>query len=107
MTILVLGAIVAVFAKHNPSQVEYELSDSGLRIGDKAYSYGSFKSFSIIQDGAFKSIDLTPLKRFKPPISVYFDPKDQDKISAIIGAHLPYEERQLDTVDRLSRRLRL
>jgi hypothetical protein len=41
-----------------------------------------------------------------PPISAYFAPKDEERITKILGNYLPYEERKLDNVERLSRRLR-
>jgi hypothetical protein len=40
-------------------------------------------------------------------VSAYFEPKDEQKITALIGEHLPYEERKPGAVDRLSFRLRL
>jgi hypothetical protein len=106
-TIPIVGIIVGVFAKHKPGVVEYEISDSGLKVGQKNYPYGLFKSFSVLQEGSLKSVNLFPLKRFMPPIAAYFDPPDQDKIVDALGDHLPYEERKMDKIDLLSRRLRL
>lgn len=104
--IAVVGIIVGVFAGRKPRQMEYELSSSGLRIGEKSYPYGLFRTFSVIKDGAINSVNLTPIKRFMPPISAYFAPKDEERITKMLGNYLPYEERKLDNIDRLSRRLR-
>ena len=104
--ILVLGFIVGFSASHKPRQLEYEISDSGLRIGAKTYPYNQFKSFSVIGEGALSSINLVPIKRLMPMITAYFAPGDQERIANSLGSHLPYEERQMDRVDRLSRRLR-
>ncbi len=105
-TIVIVGVIVGFVAGKKPRQLNYELSASGIRIGDKLYSFGLFKSFSIVKDGALSSIQLTPIKRFMPPVSAYYAAGDEEKIVDTIGAYLPYEERGLDAIDRLSRRLR-
>ncbi len=106
-TIVMVGLIVAAFARHKPQQVKYELSDSGLGVGDKRYDYGLFKSFTVIREGELSSLELLPLKRLMPPVSAYYTTQDEQRIIDTIGDHLPYEERKLEIVDRLSRRLRL
>jgi len=106
-TIVVLGIIVGAFVGHKPRQVQFELSDSGLRAAEKSYSYNLFKSFAVVREGNLISLNLIPIKRFMPPVSAYFDPKDEQKITNIIGDHLPYEERKPGAVDRLSLRLKL
>ena len=105
-TMPIIGLVVGVFASRKPQQVKYELSGSGIRVGEKPYSYNLFKSFSIIRDGALLSVNLLPTKRFMMPVSAYFDSTDEEKITATIGNHLPYEERGMDGVDKLSRRLK-
>jgi len=105
--ILILGIIVAAFVQHKPSEITYQIGNSGLKVGEKFYSFASFKSFSVIKDGALSSIRLSPLKRLMPPLSAYYAPPDEEKIIQALSEHLPYEEGKLDGVDRLSRRLRL
>lgn len=104
--IVVVGLIVGVFSTHKPKQVSYELSSSGLKAGEKVYPMSLFRSFALIREGALSSVNLIPIKRFMPPLSIYFDPSDGPKIIAILGDHLPLEEGGLDAIERLSRRLR-
>ncbi|HEX5395078.1 MAG TPA: hypothetical protein VFW52_01880, partial [Candidatus Saccharimonadales bacterium] len=85
----------------------YELSSSGLRIGQKLYPYSSFKSFSFVREGAINSVQLTPLKKLMPPISAYYKAEDEEKIADILGSHLPLDEVQPHSLDRISRRLKL
>jgi hypothetical protein len=106
-TIPIVGIIVGVFAGHKPGIASYEISSSGLSINGKNYAYNLFKSFSVLREGSLSSVNLFPLKRFMPPVSAYFDPKDEPKIMDALGNYLPYEERQMDAIERLSRRLRL
>jgi hypothetical protein len=42
-----------------------------------------------------------------PPVAAYFDPADEKKIMETAGNFLPYEDRQLDAIERLARRVRL
>ena len=105
--VLALGAIVGAFAGHKPSIAKYEIDSTGLSINGKNYNYGDYKSFSIVREGALSSVNLLPLKRFIPPVAAYFDPSDEKKIFDALGDHLPYEDRRMDVVERLSRRLRL
>ncbi len=104
--IALMGIIVGVFSTHKPKQITYELSSSGLKAGQKVYPMSLFKSFALIREGAFSSVNLIPIKRFMPPLSIYFDPSDEQKIVSLLGNHLPLEERGLDAIEQLSRRLR-
>ncbi len=104
--ILMMGVIVGVFSRQKPKQMTYELSNSGLKAGGKTYPFSLFKSFALIREGALSSINLIPIKRFMPPLSIYFDPGDEQKIVSLLGSHLPLEEGGLDAIERLSRRLR-
>ncbi len=106
-SVIIVGVIVAFFVQRKPQQIPYELSGRGVQIGEKFYSYNQFKSFSIIRDGPLSNVSFLPLKRFMPPISAYFDPKDEQQIVEIVGDHLPYEDRNPDRMDVISRRLRL
>jgi hypothetical protein len=106
-TIVVVGVIVGVFAGHKPKQIQYEITESGLGVNGKNYPYNAFKSFTVLREGNLSSVNLIPLKRFMPPVSAYFEPKDEPKITEALGNHLPYENRKMDGIDRLSRRLRL
>lgn len=102
----VLAIIVGVFASRPPRTIQYGLSDSGLSIGSRLYSYGNFKSFSVIDEGAVQSILLMPIKRFMPPVSAYFSVEDGDKIVNKLGDYLPFETAELDGTQRLARKLR-
>jgi cbb3-type cytochrome oxidase subunit 3 len=104
---IVLGGILWAYARQKPGQAQYEISASGISVNNKVYKYSDFKSFTIFREGPLSIVNLFPLKRFMPPVSAYFDPKDEKKIVDVLGNYLPYEDRQLDSIDRLSRRLRL
>jgi hypothetical protein len=98
--IVLVGIIVGIFATQKPNVVKYEISASGLSINGKLYNLSNYKSFTVIQEGALTSANLFPLKRFMPPLSVYFDPKEEKKIIDTLGNYLPYEQQDLDAIDR-------
>jgi hypothetical protein len=105
--VVVTAAVVLIFSRQKPRQVTYGLSADGLRINDKLYLYSHFKSFSVVNDGGANSINLMAIKRFLPPISLYFDPSQEVQIVQFLGQYLPYENRPPDKFDRLSRRLKI
>jgi hypothetical protein len=106
MVVVAVVGVLAVVASRPPRTLSYKLDNYGVHIGQKSFPYANFKSFSVIDEGAISAINLLPLKRFLPPISVYYDPKDEDKIAAIISDYLPFEEHKEDLVDQLVRKIR-
>jgi hypothetical protein len=101
-----MAILLGVVAGRKPRVMDYKLDNGGLTIGETFHPYGEFRSFAIMEDGAFLSITFLPLKRFMPPVSVYYSPEDQEKITDVLSHHLPMEMRQRDAVDRFSRRIR-
>jgi len=107
VAILVVAMATGFFSSRPPTSKQYELSLEGLKIDNKVYELDSFKSFSIVEEGAIDSIWLKPLGRFSPFLIIYFDPKDEEKIVDLLNKAIPYEQRELDTIDKVSRKLRL
>jgi len=106
IVIVALGAIVASVAHRKPRQIDYKLSGRGMSVGEKNYSYNEFRSFAVVRDGALSSLLLIPLKRFTAPISMFYEPEDEENIVRLLGEHLPMEQRAPDKIDSLSRKLR-
>jgi hypothetical protein len=105
--VVMLGCIsFGTFARQKPRTLTYTLLPTSIKIGSKTYSYDDFKTFSIIEEGALFSIFLQPIKRFMPPLTIYFDPDDGERIFDTLAAHLPHVEREQDPIERLMRRIR-
>lgn len=105
--IVVIAAIIfGVAANRPPRQMQYAVSDHGIEIGRRFYAYTDFRSFSIVDEGALRSIVFMPLKRFMPVLTIYYDPADEDRIGDVLVAHLPMHEHQHDLTERLMRRIR-
>lgn len=105
--VVALAAVLfGVAASRQPREIQYGVDDHGLSVSNRHYNYSDFRSFSIADEGPFKSINFMPLKRFMPIMSIYYDPADEDKIAEVISAHLPLETHKLDAVEKLMRRIR-
>ncbi len=107
-TVVIGVAAIAfgVFASKKPRTLTYTLLPTSMKIGDKNYSYDDFKTFSVASDGALNNIILQPVKRFLPPLTVYFAGDDAERIFDILAAHIPHEEKTADPIDRLMKRIR-
>lgn len=106
-TVVVLAAIVfGVYASRKPRTIGYKVDNAGLTIGQKFYDYGQFRSFAIMDEGAFSSIVFMPLQRFLPLITVYYDPKDEQRIVDTLSDQLPLDTHKLGLLDQFMRRIR-
>lgn len=101
IVLALMGVAVGIYAGRKPNVQRYSLSRSGLSIGTHHYALDDFRNYSLIEEGGVQSVTLIPLKRFMPPVSIYFLPQDGAKIAEILGNILPHEEHQPDLVDRL------
>ena len=106
VVVLLSCAALSVYAGRKPETKRYSLTDQGVTVEGKPYAYSMFRSFSVVEEGAIDSIWLKPLKRFSPMTVMYFAPEDADQIVDMISQYLPYEEHELDTIDRISKRVR-
>ncbi len=102
----VAGIAFAVFSARPPRVLQYTITEQGVQIGQRFYSYHEFKSFSVMHDGPLPSVLLMPLKRFLPPITIFFEPQSGDAIIDALSSYLPHESKEPDAVDKLMSRIR-
>jgi hypothetical protein len=106
VVVLILAVIMAVAASRKPRVLTYRLDKNGVTAGNKFHPYKDYKSFAYQEEGPFASIVFVPMNRFSFAFSVYLAPEDEDRVIKALSAHLPLERGQLDSVDRLMRRVR-
>lgn len=106
LTILFAAGLLAAYGNRQPRELTYRLDYSGLHVGRRVYHLADFRSFSVMTEGAFASISFTPLKRFAPMLTIYYDPKDEQKIVDVLSAQLPMLPRKIDPIERLMWRIR-
>ena len=106
LVIILMAVAIGIFGHRKPRTLTYQIGQAGVVVSGKVYEYDKFKSFSIIDEGAIKSIMLEPIKRFMPTMSIYYAQADEDRISEVLSSYLPYREKQLEPIDRLFKKLR-
>ncbi len=106
VAILMVFGLTMKLAARKPRTLQYVIDEVGISIAERTFPYDTFRSFSIIRDGGLDSIFLHPLQRFSLPIIIYFDPDDANAIAEALSYHLPHEESEMSSIDRLSRTLR-
>ncbi|MEK7603357.1 MAG: hypothetical protein AAB459_03895 [Patescibacteria group bacterium] len=106
VVIAVTAILFGVLAARKPRTMQYGVDDHGISIGRNLHPYHEFKSFSVTEEGALHSVILLPAKRFLPTITIYFEPKDEEKILDTISTFLPFQEHQPNIIDRLMERIR-
>lgn len=95
-----------LFAARKPKNQTYALDMRGLRIGQRLYSFTSFKSFAISEEGQAASLIFMPLKRFMPPLTIRLTPEVEDRAVNFLAQVLPFDQHHRDAVDSLMKRIR-
>lgn len=104
--VVIAAILFGIVAARKPRVLTYQLVPQGISVGARFYPFDDFKSFSIIKEGPITNITLTPMRRFMPPLSVYFAPNDEKRILNIISQQLPFLQDNGDSLDRFLRRIR-
>lgn len=106
IAVLLALATLGIYAGRKPATKQFTISEQGVNVDDTLYQYDMFRSFSVVEEGGIDSIWLKPLKRFSPMVVMYFSPEDEQKIVDMLANFLPNEQRELDNIDKLSKRMR-
>jgi hypothetical protein len=101
-----IAIIFGVAANRPPRTLTYRIVPGGIYVGRQFYPFKEYKSFSLVEEGAFSNITFWPLKRFGLPLSLYYDPKDEETIATILSNHVPMQPHQIDLADRVMRAIR-
>jgi hypothetical protein len=100
--VIVAGILFGFIGMHKPHALSYQLDGSGIIIGQRHFSYTEFRAFSIADETSFPTIELMPLKRFLPVVSLQMDPALREQIVGVLSVRLPMEAHRRDVIDRLT-----
>ncbi len=106
IVVLVVGILLGIYGARKPKEINYKLNGDGLMVSDKTYPLANYSSFSVIEEGAFRTLAFMPVRRFGLMITVHYDPSDEDKIMNLLGKYLPMDERKKDLLDNLLWKIR-
>lgn len=101
-----MTAAVAVYAGRKPRELDYIIDETGITIERKHYGFDQFQSFALIHHDNWEEVDLDPVKRFMPRITISLDEQKDEAILATLSNHLPEIDREPDLVERITRRLK-
>lgn len=105
ISVSVIGILFAIIAGKQPRELQYNISDQGVSVGQRHYSFNEFKSFSLQHDGAIGYISFLPLHRLRPELTIYFAPDDEQRIFDTLAQLLPNEQRPETAIDKLVKRI--
>lgn len=105
ISVAIMGVLFVVIAGKQPRQLQYSVSERGVSVGQRQYSFSEFKSFSLQHDGAIGYLSFLPLHRFKPELCIYFAPEHEQKIFDTVAVFLPNEQRVETAIDKLVKRM--
>ncbi|MCL4358037.1 hypothetical protein M1512_04070 [Patescibacteria group bacterium] len=105
-TIIIAAIALAIFAAKKPREQQYRIDRHGLSVGDHLYPFEKFRSFAVMRQGEFSSLQFMPMRRFAVGASVYFNPADETKIVDLLSSYLPMQEKGQDPLDGFMWRIR-
>jgi hypothetical protein len=97
--------ILSIYGMRRPKNIEYSLGRDGMNIGIKRFNYEAFRSFTVIPEGSYTSVNFVPLKRFAPPIGLCILKEDEADILNFLSARLPNQIYKPDIIERLMQRI--
>ena len=103
----VMAVALFVYVRRPAAVINYTLSGKGLFINDTLHSFHEFKAFGVLHDGKEYSIQLIPVRRFRPSLSVYFPEESGEQIVDMLGVRLPMEQLKPDVFDKIVHFLRI
>jgi hypothetical protein len=107
MVVLVLMTVaVLVYANKQPRVLNYSLTNDGIIIDTKFHPYNQFRSFGVVMDVGWHSIDLDPIKRFMPRLTILLEDHHVDDVIEALSRQLPRHDRGPDVIERWSRKLK-
>lgn len=103
----VMAAALMIYTHRPARQMTYVVSGKGVYINEQIHALSEFKSFGILQEDSLPTLVLTPIKRFRPTITLHFPSEIGEQLVDFLAARMPMENAKLDVFDKVVRRLHL
>lgn len=104
--LLVITISFGVLAARRPRTQEYRVLSDGITVNGQFHAFTEYRGFSVVDEGAVRSVVLLPLKRFGLPLTLYVPPTVEDEVYEHMGDHLPFLENYHDPLDSILRKIR-
>ena len=103
--IVVITLAFGVLAARRPRVQEYKVLSDGIAVNNQFHPFAEYRGFSVVDEGAVRSIILLPLKRFGFALTLYVPPSVEDQVYEHMGDHLPFLENYNDPLESILRKL--
>jgi hypothetical protein len=106
ITLLVAVLSFGFYGLRKPKNIEYSIGETGITIGNKAFSYQDFRLFTVTTEANYLTINLIPIKRFAASAGLFYNGNEPDKIIDFLADRLPMEQHKSDLIDLLMQRIK-
>lgn len=104
--LLIMAAALSVWARRKPKIYGYMVTNYGITVNQKKYSFDDFRACYEYMDYNQPSLDLVPSQRFGTLVSLPLATPEAEDIKETISHMVPKIEHNEDIADKLFRRLR-
>lgn len=101
-----MGVALFIYANRPPRTLHYELTNYGVKVGEKKYLFDDFASYYQTSDYGQPVLELVPNKRFGTLVSLPPAEHQMDELQDALSQMLPKVDNKEDVVDKLFRALR-
>ena len=107
ITIAILTGLAMAFAAQRPKEIEVQISDKGVNIGNVYFSYSSLKRFWIADHLPSTELHFETTAYLNRYVTLLLGPQDAKEIVQILSEFLPETEPEPESMSqRIARRLR-
>ena len=101
--ILISWFVIVLYAVRKPDEIDFALSENGILIDNKLYSWQSLKSFWIFHNPPFPTeVSFESKKTLMPYIRVPLGDKNLDEVKTLLKKHLREVEQEESIIDHLA-----
>ncbi|MEA3399404.1 MAG: hypothetical protein U9R00_02745 [Patescibacteria group bacterium] len=103
--ILLAGTVLIMFSVRKPQEVEFEINDKEIKVGDKMYFYQKITGFTIEEDEPYNKLIIETTRNFIPvqiiPVPIDISPQIKEELLKIITEKNLKEPRAVQFMEKL------
>ena len=108
ITVIIAAVLTWYVASVRPREVNYELTDFGVKTNDQFYHFNEIHSFWIIYHDKVKTLNLMLIKKYLPTVTIDITNADPNQVRTILARKIPEETGRTENIlDRMVRTLHL
>jgi hypothetical protein len=104
--IIMFVVVLFFYNRRKPQLRDCAFNERGVRIGEKIYFFNQFSSFWFLESPEGISLNLQPLKRFSPIVTLPLSNINPEDLKPILNKNLPEQKKEEAFIDRIARKLK-